>query len=167
MPNAVPTIRARRGPASAGPNVRERHTRDKRDKQGRVGRGGVMAARQGARRRAPVAAGVGSRSQARETGHEREEHGGREEQISSQQQQRDRREDRRRSNMKKKSSSSTNTKKRSETKRTRKRRAATAAAAVPIDAARGAHEVEARPVALQRSPRGLSYRVEDVHPPVV
>ena len=31
----------------------------------------VMAARQGARRRAPVAAGVGSRSQARETGHEK------------------------------------------------------------------------------------------------
>ena len=82
--------------------------------------------------------GVGSRSQARETGHEREEHGGREEQISSQQQQRDRREDRRRSNMKKKSSSGTNTKKRSETKRTRKRRAATAAAAVPRCRARRA-----------------------------
>jgi len=30
-----------------------------------------MAARQGARRRAPVAAGVVSRSQARETGHEK------------------------------------------------------------------------------------------------
>jgi len=78
MPNAVPTIRARRGAASAGPNERERHTRDKRDKQGRVGRGSHGSP---ARREEEGARGCG-RGQPQPGARDgtREEHGGREEQ---------------------------------------------------------------------------------------
>ena len=91
--------------------MRERHTHETNETSRGAWAEVVMAARQGARRRAPVAAGVGSRSQARETGHEKNMEDAKS-RLAAISQQRDRREDRRRINMKKKSSSSTNTRKR-------------------------------------------------------
>ena len=92
-------------------NERETHTRDKRDKQGRVGRGSHGSP---ARREEEGARGCG-RGQPQPGARDgtREEHvEDAKSRLAAISQQRDRREDRRRINMKKKSSSSTNTRKR-------------------------------------------------------